>query len=413
MSLTYKRPPATLFTPQPRPLSYAAAQRYRPSCRSEPRLLRPGFASACGGGGARRPYSTPVPPPPPTEKTDATAVDGGTLPGAPRTKKQKVDLHPAPVRPKTAAGPSAPKASSKPAVTAAAATATTGSVGAHPAAGSTGVVAQAKADVEDAAQHGILKPPPEDAGRLMRLWHQAKELFKFYVRGLKLIHTNRKRANAMRERVKNGGPPLTRWETRFVRTYQEDALKLIPFALIILIAEEAIPLVVVYAPFLLPSTCILPSQKERIDAKKREKKAACASAMADIFEGIRQRALADSSADSASLLGSRTDLVAVGGLLGHSAYGWGSLRVRRIQRHLLQVAGDDALLLKEDMGKALTLAELQEALDERGILTDGLSHKQRQARLHWWLTQVSQHSQAADPVARRIVLVASSGAGRF
>ena len=45
------------------------------------------------------------------------------------------------------------------------------------------------------------------------------------MRGLKLINTNRKRANEMRERVKNGGPPLTRWETRFIRTYKEDALK--------------------------------------------------------------------------------------------------------------------------------------------------------------------------------------------
>jgi len=252
-------------------------------------------------------------------------------------------------------------------------------------------------------------------GRIMTLFHQAKELFKFYVRGLKLINTNRKRANAMRERVKNGGPPLTRWETRFIRTYREDALKLIPFALIILIAEEAIPLVVMYAPGLLPSTCVLPSQKARIDTKKREKKAACAATMADVFEDIRQRGQADPSADTASLLGSRTDLVAIGGLLGHSAYGWGSLRLRRIQQHLMRVAEDDALLLKEDVGKGLTEAELQEALDERGILTDGLTSKQQHARLQWWLTQVSKDSQAAaaDPVTRRIVLVASSGAGRF
>lgn len=162
VSLTCKRPPA-LFTPQSRPLSYSAALSYRP-CRSEPRL-RPSFASACC---ARRPYSTPVLPPP-TEKT-AAAVDDA-LPVAPRTKKQKVELHPAPVRPKTAAAPSAPKASKPAAATAA-------SVSAHPTAGSSeGIVAQAKADVEDAAQHGILKPPPEDAGRLMKLWHQAKELF--------------------------------------------------------------------------------------------------------------------------------------------------------------------------------------------------------------------------------------------
>lgn len=29
----------------------------------------------------------------------------------------------------------------------------------------------------------------------------------------------------MQERVKQGGPPLTRGEYRFIKTYQEDALK--------------------------------------------------------------------------------------------------------------------------------------------------------------------------------------------
>ncbi|GJE96721.1 LETM1 domain-containing protein [Phanerochaete sordida] len=392
VSMTSKRASALYNAPR-RPLSYSVV--LSSPTHSTALRLRPGFASPY----SHRCYSTPVPP---TEKS--TGPDGA-LPVAPRSKKPKVELHPAPVRPKAAPGPSAPKAEKAP-------------EGAAPAASSSsapaeGLITQTKHDVEAAAQHGILAPPPADAGRIAKLWHQAKELFKFYVRGLKLINTNRKRANAMRERVQNGGPPLSRWETRFIRTYKEDALKLIPFALIIIIAEEAIPLVVMYAPFILPSTCILPSQKERIAAKKRAKQAASAETMAPIFEEIRQRGSADPAASTASLLPSSTDLVAIGSLLGHSSYGWGSLRIRRIQRHLLQVAEDDALLLNEDMGKALTQMELQEALEERGILTDGLSSTQLQGRLQWWLTHVSKPSPAADPVARRIVLVASSGAGRF
>lgn len=90
------------------------------------------------------------------------------------------------------------------------------------------------------------------------------------------------------------------------------AVRLIPFALIIIIAEEVIPLVVMYAPFILPSTCILPSQKERIDAKKRDKIAAYASEMTQVFEAIRQRGLADSSADAGTLL-SGSGVTAVGG----------------------------------------------------------------------------------------------------
>ena len=46
-----------------------------------------------------------------------------------------------------------------------------------------------------------------------------------------------------------------------------------PFLSIILILEEALPLVVIYAPFLLPSTCKLPSQQRRIDSIADQKRA--------------------------------------------------------------------------------------------------------------------------------------------
>lgn len=87
---------------------------------------------------------------------------------------------------------------------------------------------------------------------------------------------------------------------------------MIPFALIIIVLEEAIPLVVMYAPGILPSTCILPSQKERIDTKKREKRAAFAATMPEVFEAIRQRAIADPAANAAALL-EGDGLAAIGG----------------------------------------------------------------------------------------------------
>ena len=121
-------------------------------------------------------------------------------------------------------------------------------------------------------------------------------------------------------------------------------------------------------------------------------------------------------------------------LLGHSSWGFSALRLRRIQRHLQQVAEDDALLIQEDMGKHLSQAELQAALDERGMyveicnvlhlfallivvlrnsVTNGLTPTQWQSRLQWWLQHVSSDSQPTDPVARRVLLVASSGLDRF
>lgn len=67
--------------------------------------------------------------------------------------------------------------------------------------------------------------------------------------------------------------------------------RLIPFLLIVIIAEEVIPLVVIYAPFLLPSTCLLPSQKERIDAKKREKQKSFAESMQLVFQDVYKRSV--------------------------------------------------------------------------------------------------------------------------
>ena len=47
-----------------------------------------------------------------------------------------------------------------------------------------------------------------------------------------------------------------------------------PFLVTVIVLEEALPLVVLYLPGLLPSTCLLPSQRERIEAKRREKQVA-------------------------------------------------------------------------------------------------------------------------------------------
>lgn len=78
--------------------------------------------------------------------------------------------------------------------------------------------------------------------------------------------------------------------------------RLIPFALIIIVIEEIIPLVVMYTPFLLPSTCILPSQKERVDEKKRVKQQGYATSMAAIFEEIFQKGKSEPSSSVQSLL---------------------------------------------------------------------------------------------------------------
>jgi LETM1-like protein len=105
---------------------------------------------------------------------------------------------------------------------------------------------------------------------------------------VKLIFSRRKEIALIRARVKAGGTPLTRSEHRLIRTQKDDVIKcvfftllhfhhsfsiyrIIPFVFIALILEEAIPVIAICAPFMLPSTCILPSQQQRIEEQRAEK----------------------------------------------------------------------------------------------------------------------------------------------
>ncbi|KAI0829811.1 hypothetical protein BC628DRAFT_1314151 [Trametes gibbosa] len=291
------------------------------------------------------------------------------------------------------------------------------------------VIEVAKEDYQEASKHGILTPPPANASWAGKLFHQAKELFKFYWNGIKLINTHRLRVRDINARVKAGGAPLSRWEARFIANYKRDALKLIPFALIILIAEEAIPLVVIYTPFLLPSTCLLPSQKERIDNKRREKQRAVMETACAVFRDVHTRALAQPDAGLDVLL----DRQALSPVLSLSTFGTSTLLLNRLKKHLLALAEDDALLARENTGARLSPNELRDALEERGMcvhldcaltpavvvrtdlvlcsVTEGLSVDVMYARLRWWLTHTG--ADDADPIRTRVLLVARNAIGQY
>ncbi|KAL7281191.1 hypothetical protein ACG7TL_004499 [Trametes sanguinea] len=332
------------------------------------------------------------------------------------TRKAKVELRPGPVKPPKATSDATP-ASALP--SSSSSSPEQSSATSHPSAGSSHsggsanpvhtVIEVAKEDYQEASKHGILAPPPPNASWAGKLFHQAKELFKFYWNGVKLINTHRKRVRDINARVKAGGAPLSRWETRFIANYKRDALKLIPFALIIIIAEEAIPLVVIYTPFLLPSTCLLPSQKERIDAKRREKQRSFAELMQPVFEGVHSRAVSQPDA-SLDVLLDKSALISYNGVLSLSTFGPPPMRLRRIKKHLRAIAADDVLLFRENAGERLSVDELREALEERGIVTEGLSTDAMRERLRWWLTHTSEST--ADPIRKRAVLVATNAIGK-
>ncbi|GLB37235.1 putative LETM1-like protein [Lyophyllum shimeji] len=323
--------------------------------------------------------STPVPDVKPTPSSPDSHLTAAQ-------RKQKLDLRPAPIKPSKSSTISATHVPTKP-------TAPLPQPSAKPSPPPSlkTVKEEANRDIEDAEAHGILKPPPPDADWFRRTLHKGIELAKFYYRGVKLIFIRRKEINLIRARIKAGGSPLTRWENRLIRTQKSDINKVVPFLFIALLLEEVIPLIAIYAPFMLPSTCILPSQRERIEQKRTEKAIAFATDYRHVYSQLK---LKESPSGHLPLDALRMNgaSVAVCGLLRLSTIGFDALRIRRIRNHLQFIAEDDRLLIQDDLLHRLSPKGLEEALQERGIITQDLTHKSMESLLEWWLDAVGQSS---------------------
>lgn len=265
----------------------------------------------------------------------------------------------------------------------------------------------AKRDITEASQQGVLEAPPADAGSLKRVFHQALQLLKFYFRGLKAINTHRKQVNAIRKRVKSGGALPTRAEIRFIQTFKRDAFKLVPFMVVVLIAEELVPFVALYFPRMLPSTCVLPGQRDRIAFKARSDQLGALFRHRGAYEAMYK----DGERTGFIQVRGLKDPVAVCSLLGLSAWGPSLLAACRIRRHLKIVAEDDDLLRGEGHGRDLTIRELNEALSERGMIPtpERRSADDLRDQLRWWLDNVEVVPQGADSVSRRLLLIGLIG----
>ncbi|KAG6891734.1 hypothetical protein C0992_006154 [Termitomyces sp. T32_za158] len=302
-------------------------------------------------------------------------------PTAPPPPKHKVDLRPAPIKPSRASTVSAthvPLKATLPPSNHSDTSESTHSL--------RDVKAAARRDIEDAEAHGVLKPPPEGANWFKSTLHKAIEIAKFYYRGTKLIFTRLKEINLIHARIKAGGSPLTRSEYRLIRTQKSDMNKVVPFLFIALLLEEIIPLIAIYAPFMLPSTCILPSQRERIDAKRADKATAFALEYRHLFNLLKQAESPPGHIPLTALKSAGASLAVCGyvttstacsyhisydqqiyRILRISTVGIDSLRIRRIQNHLKFIAEDDQLLIQDRLLDHMFPKELEEALGERGM----------------------------------------------
>lgn len=195
----------------------------------------------------RRSYATTGPSSSSTEPSLPQTSGSQNPPSVvPHCRNRKVDLRPAPTKKlgtspdleSSQASPSSPALSSAPSSsnlvssppspsTSASSSAPTSTT---PGAAAERILADARSDIRASETAGILKPPPPDASKIGKLWHQAKQLFKFYYRGIKLQWTHHQivkdiRARVKAERAQGITTGMTRWETQFVRTHKKDLVK--------------------------------------------------------------------------------------------------------------------------------------------------------------------------------------------
>ncbi|KAF7362049.1 Letm1 RBD domain-containing protein [Mycena venus] len=207
-------------------------------------------------------------------------------------------------------------------------------------------------DIAEAEAHGILAPPPEGAGWAKSTLHKAIQIAKFYYRGVKLVYARGKMVRGIKKRVAAGGAPLERWEHRMMRTQDGDEKKLIPFVFIAIILEEVIPLIAIWYPEMLPSTCILPSQRDRIQQGLTDAALAVPTTWGATLGSLTRAANSDEIPLNA--LNDRNLIRALGCLMhmpGAAFY---------------RPAAYDAFLAKEDL-RALSAQDLLQALRERGM----------------------------------------------
>ncbi|KAK1229165.1 hypothetical protein PQX77_007737 [Marasmius sp. AFHP31] len=317
-------------------------------------------------------------------------------------RKQKLDLHPAPK--KLDASSTTPKSQPKP-ILSKKTTATTSSSSPSPQppkGENEGVKATLQRDIKNAEELGILKPAPPDANMFRKLMHSAWEMTKFYFRGAKLIYTRQGEIRVIKRRVKSGGVPLTRIEGRMIEQQRKDINKIVPFLIIASLLEEVVPIIALYAPFMLPSTCLLPSQRERIEGKKTMKALSTISTSRPRFLALK----AESQDGKLPLTALRHpgSAAMVCSILRLPTFGPDPLRKWRITRHLRFISGDDHLMIKDDVLKIMTKEDMQQALDERGFISQGLTLKECESRLKWWLESVKD-SSPEDAIPRRLLLL--------
>ncbi|KAF7304782.1 MRS7 family protein [Mycena kentingensis (nom. inval.)] len=270
----------------------------------------------------------------------------------------------------------------------------------------------------DAAKTGPPAPKDPPKGPLVsRVWKKVKHEAQHYWHGSKLLISEVRISARLQWKILHG-ESLTRRERRQLKRTTQDLLRLVPFAVFIIVPfmELLLPVALKLFPNMLPSTFedkYAAEEKQRkllrmrLDMAKflqetlRESglKANAhivgSDAFKEFFRKVRSTGESPSASDIISVAKlfdddltldnlSRPQLVSMSRYMGLNAFGTDNFLRGQIRARLLDLRRDDQAIDYEGVDE-LSTSELQHACQSRGIRTGGLSPARLREELSTWI----------------------------
>ncbi|KAJ3111424.1 hypothetical protein HDU96_005703 [Phlyctochytrium bullatum] len=271
-----------------------------------------------------------------------------------------------------------------------------------------------------ASTSAVAQPAPaavEEHAPKKSLWERIKHEAMHYWHGTKLLGAEAKISSRLVKKLLNG-QSLTRRENRQLRRTIADLARLVPFLVIVLIPflELALPFLLYLFPNMLPSTFESKFQEE--EKKKKllkvrlemarflqdtvediavtgSARAAAAKEFSDFFKKYRASGVQAPTEETLKIAKkfeneltlnslSRPQLVSMARYMNINAFGTDAFLRHQIDQRLKYLKADDLLIQKEGVD-SLSLQELQQVCQSRGIRTIGVSPARLRSELNQWL----------------------------
>ncbi|KAF9098023.1 hypothetical protein BGX29_007831 [Mortierella sp. GBA35] len=237
--------------------------------------------------------------------------------------------------------------------------------------------------------------PTGVVGKAKDFFRKGKEIVIQCKDGVKLLWVNKRVVKELRKAQKENGHELTRREFQLTIKTDIDIKRMIPFGLVFLLATEYIPLIIIFAPQMIPSTCVTPTQLEGRRKKIHEKR----SAMTEKLIRLNRREITkETLANYNSFITvskkygegfdynmiDREHLASFCRFMGLNGFGPKFMLKKRLDKHMTYLKQDDELIQKVGID-SLTFAELQLANEERGMRSLEVSKDHLEKSLAYWL----------------------------